>query len=74
MDELKLCPFCGGNAKLEYYKVSYSSFNYDGMACRVNCEEYGATSPYKWGTMHGSFKTDERELAVEAWNTRADNT
>lgn len=67
MEELKPCPFCGGDA--------YVAQNYLGQKY-VRCPECGATM---WGkdtddwriATHGEKKAEK--MAVEAWNRRADN-
>lgn len=60
-NELKPCPFCGGNAKI---KVSIST-----LGAKVLCEECSVT-------MHKSYKGNKRiekvlhELIAEDWNRR----
>ena len=62
MDELKSCPFCGGNALL--------SHDYDGIgASYIRCEKCGVESI----RFLRSFEIASDEKAVEFWNRRADN-
>lgn len=53
MNELKPCPFCGGEAELTRYINAYA----------VQCRECLAI-PFEYG---------DESLAIEAWNTRADD-
>ena len=73
--DLKPCPFCGGEAKLDKFRVSFNDGypKYDGFAVVVRCKTCKALSPYKRGTIHGSFKENEKEKAIDAWNRRATN-
>lgn len=73
MAELKPCPFCGGEARLDRFRVSFhvGSPKYDGFAIVAKCKKCGALSPYMRGTIHGSFRESERGMAVYAWNRRA---
>lgn len=60
MSELKPCPFCGGEAKLENESPARVSF--------VKCKDCGArTYKYRIAFDHAS---DER--AIKAWNMRAE--
>lgn len=60
MSELKLCPFCGGNAKYRY-SMPYNA---------VYCTKCGA-----WGkTVCDSYEqTDGKKEAVDAWNRRVND-
>ena len=73
MPELKPCPFCGGEAKLTKLSVSYNAGYpiYNGIALVVKCGNCGCFSPYKRGTIHGNFRQNEEDKAIEAWNRRA---
>lgn len=62
MDELKPCPFCGGNAKLDH--------DYTGLgASYIRCERCGAESI----RFVKSFEIASDDEAVEFWNRRADD-
>ena len=57
VDELKPCPFCGGNAKLDWYILpKYECV----VCCRVCSLELGRY-----------LGTDEKQ-AIEAWNRTYD--
>ena len=62
MEELKPCPFCGGEATLLIDgKYGYYTFHHDG---RAKCPAAYA---------HNADYATEAE-AIEAWNTRAERT
>lgn len=79
-DELKPCPFCGGEANFYVKLASVEEFN-RGWHFGIFCTECGITTPrtdYKLevkltGSGELSAVVDERPLAVEVWNRRADN-
>lgn len=65
MDELRHCPFCGGEAEVVHHKFfsehlkAWKTESY-GVKCK-NCH----TSGYQfWGT---------EKQAIKAWNRRVDN-
>ena len=55
MEQLKRCPFCGGEAKID--KTTSN-------AVEVACSECSASTPLFWAFIGG------KEKAIEAWNTR----
>ena len=59
MNDLKLCPFCGGKAVLTE-SVNTQTF-------RVECMNSGC---YCYKTL---VSFPDKEKAIEAWNRRADN-
>ena len=78
--ELKPCPFCGGGAKF-FSKVSTVRGTTRGWEFGVFCSKCDVTTPktnylleVQLGDL-GDIKEiiDERPLAVETWNRRADN-
>lgn len=79
-DELKPCPFCGGEANFYVKLTSVEGFN-RGWHFGIFCTKCGTTTPrtdYKLAVeLTGSGEllavVDERPLAVEAWNRRAGN-
>lgn len=71
MSKLKSCPFCGAEAELTKIKVSYE--DYCGMVIRPTCSMCGAVSPRNRGWKYGSFKDGDEEMAIEAWNRRAED-
>ncbi len=63
MNELKPCPFCGGDAELRHTDIT-SEY---GRTSYVTC-----TKCLIKGTMINiSFKYSSDERAIEAWNRRA---
>ena len=64
-NELKPCPFCGGEAEVVPHKVFSKALEAWKVDCyRVECKNCHASSYQFWGT---------EEQAVNAWNRRADN-
>lgn len=76
--ELKPCPFCGGKAVFLVKSHTEHGFNRGwlfGISC-INCGVALPKSNYKIETSfeaNGAIKvtTDEREIAIQAWNRRA---
>ena len=71
MDELRPCPFCGGEACVGVGRLITSDFGSDAYAY-VTCGECGASTDEVYGD-----KADESEIvkqAVAAWNRRAERT
>lgn len=70
MEELKPCPFCGGEAELRFFNNG-PSFSYR-VEC-LNCtgmvgrrfEEYSTNRTFWFGI---------KQEAIDAWNTRAERT
>ena len=69
-DELKPCPFCGGDAET----CSYYFEEKDRTSWQVRCKErpYDVEHPCYTADSFISFATEAE--AVEAWNTRAERT
>jgi Lar family restriction alleviation protein len=68
MDDLLPCPFCGGDADLDYYHNE----THGGGAGRVVCVECGASTSgddFGWMTKE-TDKATSKAQAVAAWNTR----
>ena len=61
-NDLRPCPFCGGEARLKEYKPTVS-----GVAI---CTECGARSPICRGDHTGGWEMH----AADAWNRRAERT
>ena len=58
MNELKLCPFCGGTAFCNEYVYAFDSYCVETHL--VECNGCHATT----------FEYDTEEEAIEAWNRR----
>ena len=80
MNELKPCPFCGGEAK--FFTKTFSERGASkcwqfGIVC-TGCKVVFPRADYKieltFGT-DGEIKVtvDEREISAEAWNRRTNN-
>ena len=65
MKELKPCPFCGGEAKIEHSYKFGSTTRYS----LVKCQNYECGIEGKWIMESTSYASDER--AIKAWNRRA---
>lgn len=60
MEELKKCPFCGGEAEVSFYK-STESWYVECALSKGSCATIPCTYPYS-----------TKEEAIEAWNRRAE--
>ena len=77
--ELKPCPFCGGEAVFAT-RSNNSGHHHVGFSFEINCKDCGIKLP-KWYnvefflTESGEIDllNDERKKAIEAWNRRAEN-
>lgn len=80
MIELKPCPFCGGEAMFLVKSRTERGIT-NGYGFGICCEKCGVTTPkldYRLelninSTGEIEVTHDERPLAIEAWNRRADN-
>lgn len=77
MEELRKCPFCGGEAKAK--TVSNKSTHYNvGFVFEIVCKECGTTYPKKYGIdlelqedlSIAIVGEDKREEAINDWNNR----
>lgn len=66
MEDLKPCPFCGGEAELSYGSVS---LDYNMRPVRIVCKKCGAATKL----IGVSNKYCASDKAVEAWNRRDDD-
>lgn len=76
MEELKKCPFCGGEAAI-IIKSNYSDYYSIGFDFIVECEDCRTELPGLHKVRFSLEKdgeinilTDERKEAIEAWNRR----
>lgn len=63
MVELKLCPFCGGRASINFDSEAIIDFQGRHWAYNVVCDKCCATSGLAYSI----------EMAIEIWNRRVDN-
>lgn len=80
MENLKPCPFCGG---LAMFNIQSRMERGDTRGWRfgISCAKCGVSTPKinyryevdfgKWGSL--TIIADERPLAIEAWNRRAND-
>lgn len=78
-EELKPCPFCGGKAKFKIATSSSTSMQ-KGFRFNIACSKCRASFPKTYEVEHTLAEngdmiaiTDEREMAVKAWNRRAND-
>lgn len=64
-DDLRRCPFCGGEAKIRSYRTFIDDFHGIGTKFYVECGECSARR-------HLGERTEEE--AIAAWNARAERT
>lgn len=63
MEELKSCPFCGGDAEME---IKYGDYGYNPDIYSVKCKRCNA----KIGKVSNNY-ADLSDDVVKAWNRRA---
>lgn len=63
MNELKPCPFCGGEAGIHFHSELNEYYISEIDAVYIYCKHCDATT--------GPFL--KKEVAIEAWNRRVDN-
>lgn len=78
MDELKLCPFCGGKAELQHCErelpFSETQDNIFVICKGCGCSPFWFSGVNLFYTKSGMAKAEElKQKAIEAWNRRADN-
>lgn len=82
MENLKRCPFCGGEAIIEQTAHGTTSNNSVSLSFEIRCKDCGATTEPSYGNIFINLKGENGELniwhddrpnAINAWNRRADN-
>lgn len=79
MAELKPCPFCGGRAKIYVYSTT-NEHNAVSKRFKIKCGECGVefTKGFRICVTlddngNFTFDTNEKDLAIEAWNRRVED-
>ena len=70
MADLKVCPFCGGEAKDDHY----SAYSLDSSFDYIGCSDCGAMIEYegkRWNAHESKWDHSGRDEAIAAWNRRA---
>lgn len=71
-DELKPCPFCGGEA--EVVSMHYRDEDLTLWQVRCKTRPYDVDDENRCYTADSFISFDDKEKAIEAWNTRAERT
>ena len=69
MNELKPCPFCGGEAEL-FYGPGLGTASCRGYTLQASCNECGATSPGLWQEKKPEPNDQLWKDAADEWNYR----
>lgn len=87
MEELKPCPFCGGEATVKEYREGgfevaclnhrWTDYDDDGITCTADVRLYAeARGKYDVAERRAVYTSEERKLAeeraIEQWNSWAD--
>lgn len=80
MEQLKPCPFCGGEAIFHQTSYGTTSPSYCKLTFTIRCTECGSTAANACGYIKinlnssGEFNimNDSRPSAILAWNRRAE--
>ena len=69
--ELKRCPFCGQEARLTEYveQVGFGMYDRNHFVTCTYCRSTGR----KYGILDGKNEEERIDLAIRAWNRRADD-
>lgn len=69
--ELKRCPFCGNEARLMYEieRIGIGIYEKEYLVKCTYCEATGS----KYGMIHKDKEEERLQLAINAWNRRADD-
>ena len=68
--ELKPCPFCGGNAKIESIPPDEQ---YETTAYYISCEHCGSSTSFGYIYADKTARECTRKETVDKWNRRAGN-
>lgn len=80
MDELKPCPFCGGEAKAAFAHPWYMLKRLHDRCVFAGCPKCGITTSLylahnrtRSPLINKAHEEEAKEKAIEAWNRRAKN-
>ena len=81
MENLKPCPFCGGEAAIDQTGFGTTEHSSVRLDFSIRCKKCGASAPNASGYMainlssNGELNAwrDDRNRAIAAWNRRANN-
>lgn len=71
MDELKRCPFCGGQAELDFASTSFTYTDVFGKARESGFFYTAKCRDRVCGCKIGIY--EEPQMAIEAWNRRVND-
>ena len=71
-NELKPCPFCGGEAVAKFVSPYFVKEDYQGLCYVVGCKECGCSTSLYYSYKH-MYDDEAKEQAIAAWNRRTND-